>query len=68
MITKFIRPAQFFSALQNRHSQYTSKHLVHLIHIRRRVVVIMCAVFHIENLGYVIKMVQQVKYNELRDV
>ena len=28
----------------------------------------MSAVFHIENLGYVIKMVQQVKYNELRDV
>ena len=28
----------------------------------------MSAVFHIENLGYVIKMVQQVKYNELKDV
>ena len=68
MITKFIRPAKFFSSLKNRHSQYTSKHLVHLIHIRRRVVVMMSALFHIENLGYVTKMVQQVNFNELDKV
>ena len=36
--------------------------------LRRRVVVMMSAVFHIENLGYVMKMVQQVNSDELDKV